>query len=180
VKSVFMQNTNPAVVAPESNKVIKGLSRSDLFLCVHEQFMTDTARFADVVLPATMFPEHDDLYIAGGHTHIQMTRKIVEPFDQCKSNHEVLSQLAKRLGIEHRGFSMTEWDLCDETIQSAGLPGAQHLYDNHWLDVARDFEESNFLNGFDTPDKKFHFAPDWSRLGPNHHTMPAGIVFERW
>ncbi len=173
VKSLFMQNTNPAVVAPESNKVVKGLHRNDLFLCVHEQFLTDTARFADVVLPATMFLEHDDLYVASGHTHIQMTKNIVDPFDQCRSNHWVLCQLAKRLGMDHRGFAMTEWDICEQTLKSSGFPGAQYIYDNHWLDVARDFEDSNFLNGFDTPDGKFHFSPDWSRVGPNHHNMPS-------
>ncbi len=173
VKSLFMQNTNPAVVAPESSKVIEGLSREDLFLCVHEQFMTDTARFADVVLPATMFLEHDDLYIAGGHTHIQMTKKVIEPYQQCQSNHQVLAQLAERLGLEHRGFQMSEWELCDQMLKNAGYQGAQHLYENKWLDVARSFEDSNFQNGFDTPDSKFHFSPDWSRVGPNHHDMPS-------
>ena len=173
VKSLFMQNTNPAVVAPESNKVIRGLCRDDLFLCVHEQFMTDTARFADVVLPATMFPEHDDIYIASGHTHIQMTKKFIEPFDQCRSNHQVLCQLAERLNLSHPGFSLTEWQLCDQMLTSSGFPNAQYLHDNHWLDVAHDFEDSHFLNGFDTPDQKFHFSPDWSRVGPNHHDMPS-------
>ncbi len=172
VKSLFVQNTNPAVVAPESGKVVEGLCRQDLFVCVHEQFMTDTARFADVVLPATMFLEHDDLYVASGHTHIQMTKKIVEPFDQCRSNHEVLCQLAERLGIEHPGFDLTEWELCDQTLELSGYPNAQTIYDNRWFDVARDFEDSNFLNGFDTPDGKFHFSPDWSRVGPNFHDMP--------
>jgi len=172
VKAIFVQNTNPAVVAPESNKVIKGLLRDDLFVCVHEQFMTDTAKFADIVLPATMFLEHDDLYVAGGHTHIQMTRKVIEPFAECRSNHSVLCGLAKRLGIEHPGFDMSEWELCDQALKAAGLPGAESLHNDHWLDMAKPFETSQFLDGFDTPDKKFHFSPDWSRVGPNHQKMP--------
>lgn len=173
VKSVFIQNTNPAVVAPESNKVIKGLARGDLFLCVHEQFMTDTALFADIVLPATMFLEHDDLYTASGHTHLQITKKIIEPFAECRSNHQVLCQLAQRLGLEHQGFNMSEWEICEHTLKASGLPDAESLYQDHWIDVARDFTDSNFLSGFDTPDKKFHFSPDWSRVGPNHHNMPS-------
>lgn len=172
VKSLFIQNTNPAVVAPESRKVLAGLARDDLFVCVHEQFMTDTAKFADIVLPATMFLEHDDLYVASGHTHVQMARKIIEPFAQCRSNHQVLCALAARLGIAHPGFNMTEVELCDDALQKAGLPDVDTLHTDRWVDVAREFEDSNFLNGFDTPDKKFHFIPDWSRVGPNHHDMP--------
>ena len=72
VTAMLVQNTNPAVVAPEQNKVIKGLMREDLFLCVHEQLPTDTVRYADVVLPATTFLEHDDIYQGGGHTFVQM------------------------------------------------------------------------------------------------------------
>jgi anaerobic selenocysteine-containing dehydrogenase len=70
VTAMLVQNTNPANVAPEQRKVIEGLKREDLFLAVHEQFMTDTAQLADVVLPATMFLEHDDIYRGGGHQHI--------------------------------------------------------------------------------------------------------------
>ena len=62
VHALFIQNTNPVVVAPDSNRVRQGFLRDDLFVCVHEQFMTETAALADVVLPATMFLEHDDLY----------------------------------------------------------------------------------------------------------------------
>ncbi|MEO0497406.1 MAG: molybdopterin-dependent oxidoreductase, partial [Pseudomonadota bacterium] len=65
VRAMLIQNTNPAVVAPDTNKVLEGLRRDDLFLVVHEQFMTETAALADIVLPATMFLEHDDLYQGG-------------------------------------------------------------------------------------------------------------------
>ena len=91
VKAMLIQNTNPASVAPDQTKVKQGLAREDLFVCVHEQFMTETAKFADIVLPATMFLEHDDVYQGGGHQHIMFGRKLVEAPFECRSNHDVLA-----------------------------------------------------------------------------------------
>ncbi len=173
VMGMLVQNTNPAVVAPESIKVCQGLSRSDLFICVHEQFMTDTARYADVVLPATMFLEHDDLYQAGGHTHLQMTKKVIEPFAECLSNHEVLCGLADRLGVQHQGFTMSAWELCDDALARSGRPDAESLYAGRWHDCERGLGSHNFLDGFATDDKKFHFKADWQKVGPNYAGMPT-------
>jgi anaerobic selenocysteine-containing dehydrogenase len=79
VTALFIQNTNPVQVAPEQRLVKKGFARDDLFVCVHEQFMTATAKMADVVLPATIFLEHDDIYQGGGHQHIILGPKLIEP-----------------------------------------------------------------------------------------------------
>ena len=103
VTALFIQNTNPMMIAPELERVHRGFARDDLFTCVHEQFMTETAAVADIVLPATMFLEHDDVYQSGGHQHIILGPKIVEPPGECRSNHEVVCALAKRLDAEHRG-----------------------------------------------------------------------------
>ena len=95
VTALLIQNTNPVSVAPEQDKVKRGFAREDLFVCVHEQFMTETALMADVVLPATMFMEHDDLYQGGGHQYIQLGPKLIDPPGECRSNHEVICALAQ-------------------------------------------------------------------------------------
>jgi len=87
------------VVCPESLKVREGFRRNDLFVCVHEQFMTDTAAHADVVLPATTFLEHADLYTSYGHGFLQAARAVIDPVGQARSNHWVVAQLARRQGI---------------------------------------------------------------------------------
>ncbi len=107
VTAMIIQNTNPVSVAPDQNKVKRGFAREDLFICVHEQFMTETAKMADVVLPATTFLEHDDIYRGGGHQYLILGPKLVEPPGECRNNHEVISGLAKRVGAEHPR-------LCDE------------------------------------------------------------------
>ena len=90
VHAMLIQNQNPLTVCPDSNRVRRGFGRDDLFVATHEQFLTETARWSDIVLPATMFMEHDDIYQAGGHSHIQIGPKLIEPPGECRSNHEVL------------------------------------------------------------------------------------------
>ncbi|MDQ2803620.1 MAG: molybdopterin oxidoreductase family protein [Pseudomonadota bacterium] len=173
VHALFIQGTNPVVVAPDSNRVRRGFARNDLFVCVHEQFMTETARWADVVLPATMFMEHDDLYQAGGHSHIQIGPKLIDPPGGCRSNHEVHQELASRLGAKHPGFEMTAMELIDATLRASGWPDAETVLARRWIDAQPSFEDSHFLNGFGHADKRFHFAADWARIGPNHAGMPS-------
>jgi len=172
VKAMFIQNMNPAEVAPETNKVLEGFLRDDLFTCVHEQFMTGTAKFADIVLPATMFLEHDDLYSASGHVYLQVARKVIEAPGECRSNHDVISELGRRLGSSHSGFDSTAWQLIDRMLRASGLPGADEAAEMRWIDHAKSFEEMHYLNGFSHPDGKFRFAPDWQALGPDHVVMP--------
>jgi anaerobic selenocysteine-containing dehydrogenase len=172
IAAMLIQNTNPAVVAPDSTKVRQGLAREDLFTVVHEQFLTETARYADVVLPATMFLEHEDLYQAGGHSHIQIGPTLIQPPGECRSNHDVLQGLARRLGAEHPGFAMTAMELIDWTLRASGWPDAKTLLERRWVDVALPFREAHFLDGFGTPDKRFRFAPDWSAVGSEWQRMP--------
>ncbi|MBX7146120.1 MAG: molybdopterin oxidoreductase family protein [Alphaproteobacteria bacterium] len=162
IKALFIQNTNPINVCPDSNQVYQGMSRKDLFICVHEQFLTETASMADIVLPATTFLEHDDFYVAGGHTYLQLGPKILEPLGQARSNHWVICELAKRLGAKHPGFNLTEIEIIDQTLKMSGKPGIDYFQKNKWLDCALDFKEAHFLNGYGHKDRKFHFKPNWS------------------
>ncbi|MBL8833031.1 MAG: molybdopterin-dependent oxidoreductase, partial [Rhodospirillales bacterium] len=172
VNALFIQNTNPMNVAPELGKVRDGFRRDDLFVCVHEQFLTDTARMADIVLPATTFLEHDDIYQAGGHTYLQVTKKVVEPYAQCKPNHWVHRELARRLGAKHPGFDMTEWEIIDWTLKRSGYPSADEVHAGRWLDRVPPFEKAHFLEGFGHADKRWHFKADWSTIGPAWKGMP--------
>src|SRR5580692_9705172 len=177
VTALLIQNTNPMVVSPESGLVRQGFLRDDLFVCVHEQFMTETAAMADVVLPATTFLEHDDIYTAGAHTFLQMHRAVVPPYAECRSNHEVHSGLAERLGAEHRGFKMTAYEIIAETLRASGLPGPEDFVEGTWLDCAQPFETAHFLDGFGHLDKKFHFHANWRSMagpigGDSHMALP--------
>ena len=172
VTALFIQNTNPIVVAPETAKVRAGFARDDLFVCVHEQFMTETAAMADIVLPATTFLEHDDIYQAGGHTFLQVTKKVIAPYAECRSNHEVICALAKRLGASHPGFEMTAWEMIEWTLKACGRPDAETIHAAHWYDCALPFEKAHFLTGFAHPDGKFRFKPDWNAVGRYGDKMP--------
>jgi anaerobic selenocysteine-containing dehydrogenase len=161
VTALFIQNTNPVQVAPEQRKVKAGFARDDLFVCVHEQFMTATAQMADVVLPATMFLEHDDVYQGGGQQHITLGPKLIEPPGECRSNHDVITSLAKRVGAEHRGFTMSPREIIDWTLQKSGWGTLAELEAKKWIDCQPAFDTAHYIGGFAYPDKKFRFKPDW-------------------
>jgi anaerobic selenocysteine-containing dehydrogenase len=173
VTALLVQNTNPAMVCPELHKVHAGLAREDLFACVHEQFMTETAEYADIVLPATMFLEHDDFYTASGHTTFQVAKKIIESPGETRENHFVICELAKRLGAKHTGFDMSVWEIMDETLRRSGMWDAKTNVDHGGQDFTHPFEKMHFLDGFDTPDRKFHFRPDWKPFGGRWQEMPV-------
>ncbi len=173
VHALFIQNTNPAVVAPNSAGVRKGLLRDDLFVCVHEQFMTDTAKLADIVLPATMFLEHDDLYTASAHGTLQASKPVIDVPGECKSNHDVLNELAKRVGADHPGFGKTARELIEETLEVSGYPEMDEMIEETGHDLRPSFEEAHFINGFAHPDGKFRFKPDWASFGEKGKDMPS-------
>lgn len=173
IQALFVQNTNPALVAPDSTRVLQGLSREELFVCVQEQFMTATASMADIVLPATMFLEHDDLYIASGHTWMQVARPVIEAHAECRSNHQVLCGIASRLGLQHEGFELDDRGMVEQTLQRSGLPDGEAIHAAGGHDCSLAHEQANFLDKFATDDGRFHFKPNWRTVGPNIDGMPA-------
>ncbi|MFT5115095.1 MAG: anaerobic selenocysteine-containing dehydrogenase [Parasphingorhabdus sp.] len=173
VKAMLIQNTNPMAVAPDSSYVKKGFMRDDLFVCVHEQFMTQTAAMADIVLPATSFVEHDDVYTSFGHTYLQFASALINPYYESRSNHQVVCDLANRLGAKHPAFSQTAKEVINQALLDSNYPDVDTLKENKWHDCASDHAEMNYLGGFDWPDKRFRFKPDWQAAGDIEGIMPA-------
>ncbi len=178
VTALLIQSTNPLAVAPDQDMVKRGFAREDLFVCVHEQVMTDTAKFADVVLPATMFVEHDDIYTAGGSQYLLLGPKLIDPPAECRSNHEVICGLAKRLGAEHPGFAMTPRELIDATLRKSGWGTLAELEANRWIDCQPDFATAHYVHGFAYPDGKFRLKPDWPAVPFQrwHRTVPSSAM----
>jgi anaerobic selenocysteine-containing dehydrogenase len=108
---LVVYNSNPAAIAPHQSKVLAGLRRSDLFTVVLEHFRTDTADFADILLPATTFLEHTDLYLAYGHYYLQLARPALRAAGEARSNVEIFRELAHRMNFEDECFNDTEDDM---------------------------------------------------------------------
>ncbi|MBS1858773.1 MAG: molybdopterin-dependent oxidoreductase [Acidobacteria bacterium] len=121
VKAIVVYNSNPAAIAPDQTRVQRGLSRDDLFTVVLDQFATDTADYADILLPVTTFLENTDLYTAYGHYHLQMARPAVPAPGECKSNVEIFRLLAHRMGFTDACFDESEDDMI-RTLLAGGHP----------------------------------------------------------
>lgn len=116
IMGLYVYSSNPAITAPDQNRVLEGLARQDLFTVVHERFITDTAKYADVILPATSSLEHSDIYRAYGHYVIQCAFKVINAVGQSKSNWEVFCLLAKAMGINDIFFDQSEEAFIDNIL----------------------------------------------------------------
>jgi anaerobic selenocysteine-containing dehydrogenase len=121
VKAMVVYNSNPAAIAPDQNVVLRGLRRDDLFTVVLEQFQTDTADYADILLPATTFLEHTDLYFAYGHYYLQLARPALPAPGETRSNVDVFRSLALRMGFQDACFHDSEDEMI-RTLLSSGHP----------------------------------------------------------
>lgn len=173
VTAMLIQNTNPVSVAPEQELVKRGFAREDLFVCVHEQFMTETAMMADVVLPATQFLEHDDIYKGGGHQYLLLGPKLAEGPGETRENLYVLNEIARRVGAaEHPGFAMSAREHIDWMLKASGFGSLEAIERDRWVDCQPDFRTAHYLDGFNWPDGKFRFKPDWPKVpAPNDGPM---------
>jgi anaerobic selenocysteine-containing dehydrogenase len=118
VKAMFVYNSNPAAVAPNQNDVLRGLMRDDLFTVVHEQFFTDTADYADVLLPAPTFLEVKDVQGAYGHLFAQVNERAIAPLGEAKSNVTLFGELGRRMGFAEACFDDREDALIDQALQT--------------------------------------------------------------
>jgi anaerobic selenocysteine-containing dehydrogenase len=125
VHALFVYNSNPAAIAPDQGSVLRGLARPDLFTVVHEQFFTDTADYADILLPATTFLEHKDVQGAYGHYYVQLSEQAIEPLGEARSNVWLFSQLAQRMGFTEPCFRDTPDELIAQALRSED-PENQH------------------------------------------------------
>jgi anaerobic selenocysteine-containing dehydrogenase len=124
IRALFVAGNNPAVTCPDAGAVRHGLSRTDLFTVVHAPFLSDTARYADLVLPAATFLETDDLYRAYGAYYIQFGPRAIEPLAQAWPNLRLAQELARRLGLRDAVFSMTVDELVRTAFRDAQGPAA--------------------------------------------------------
>lgn len=147
VHSLYVFSSNPAITAPDQNVVRKGLMRDDLFTVVHERFFTDTCKYADIILPATTSVEHDDIYNSYGHYTIGTGYKLIDPVGESRSNWQVISELAKRMGLEDEFFNLSERELIEQIVRTSsrisgvdqdvilqGEPVEMRLPENYKLD----------------------------------------------
>ncbi|MGN6099909.1 MAG: molybdopterin-containing oxidoreductase family protein [Devosia sp.] len=164
VKALLIQNTNPMNVAPDQELTRQGFARDDLFTVVHEQFMTETALMADIVLPATTFLEHEDYYTRGGHTRVLYGPRLIEPPGEARPNHEVINGLARRLGLDHPSFAGTAREMIAETFRRSSYPPLEEVEKTGFVDRELPDEKARYTDGFAWPDGKFRFRPDWEAV----------------
>ena len=118
VQAIFVYNSNPAAVAPNSNDVLRGMARDDMFMVVHEQFFTDTTDYADFILPAATFLETKDIQGAYGHHYAQISQQAIRPLGEARNNVQVFGELGKRMGFTELCFDDREDDLIDQAINA--------------------------------------------------------------
>ena len=116
IKSVMFYNANPVSQAPESNKIVEGLSRDDMFVVTAEHFITDTASYSDIILPATMAAEMDDMILSWGHFYLTYNQKAIEPPGETASNAEIFRRLAKLFGFDDPQFQRSDVQMVEDTI----------------------------------------------------------------
>ncbi len=168
VKALVVYNSNPAAVAPNQSEVLAGLARRDLFTVVIEHFQTDTADYADLLLPATTFLEHDDLYLAYGHHYLQLARAALRAPGEARSNVEIFRSLAHAMGFNDSCFSESEDDMMRGLLNS-GSPYLQNitlerLEREKWVRLNVSPADKPFLpfaeGNFRTPSGKFEFGAE--------------------
>jgi anaerobic selenocysteine-containing dehydrogenase len=178
VMGLFVYNCNPAVTAPDQQSVLRGLERDDLFTVVFDQIMTDTAAYADVVLPATTFLEHLDLRVSYGGYVVGEVRPVVPPAGESRSNHEVFAELGEAMGFDDEPFTWSQETALEKAIGALSLNGKPAPpRDDDGL-RRYDFPGDKpvmFETAFpQTPDGMIHLTPDELGAKPFRFESPTG------
>ena len=191
VKALFVYASNPAASVPNQNKVLRGLSRTDLFTVVIEHFLTDTARYADILLPATMQIEHQDLLIAYGHLYIAWNEPAVSPPGECLQTTEIFRCLARKMGLQESALYDSD-DLLARQVLDSGHPSLngitlEALKARGWMRLNYPDPLVPFANRFMTTSGKLEFASDrMAQAGldpvagytPSHETVQRNVGLE--
>ena len=138
VKALYIYNSNPAAVCPDQSRVLEGLRREDLFTIVHDQFQTDTADYADIVLPATTQLEHFDIHSSYGHLYVQTNEPAIAPLFEAKSNTDVFRLLAAKLDFEPELFQISDEDLAEESMLESKYSPARYPSAKAFLGISLD------------------------------------------
>jgi anaerobic selenocysteine-containing dehydrogenase len=165
VRSLYVYSSNPAAVCPDQTRVLRGLAREDLFTVVHEQVMTDTAHYADIVLPATTSMEHLDLYRSFGQFTVQLARPVLPPQGEAKSNWEAIGLLARAMGVAETHYAKGDEGLICEFL-SKGDPSVRGitwdlLVRDGWVRAELPRPYMPFADGAPTPSGKVEFYSTW-------------------
>jgi len=162
VRALVVYNSNPAAVAPDRNVVLRGLAREDLFTVVLEHFQTDTADYADIVLPATTQLEHWDVHLAYGHHYVSLNQPSIEPLGESLPNSEIFRRLARAMRLEHECFAdddvtMIEQALASTSVKLSGVT-FDALREKGWMRLNVPLPYLPFAEGgFPTPSGKCEF-----------------------
>ena len=171
LRAIYVYNNNPVAVCPDSQKVIAGFRREDLFTVVHEIFLTDTTDYADIVLPATTQLEHYDIHKSYGHLYVLANTPAIAPLGEAKPNSEVFRLLAARMGFSEDCFRDTDEDICRQALASddARMAGIHWdtLKQKGWQRLALPQRLAPFAEGnFPTPSGKCEFFSETAqRMG---------------
>jgi anaerobic selenocysteine-containing dehydrogenase len=166
VRAVVVYNNNPVAVCPDAEKVVAGFRREDLFCVVMDSFLTDTADYADIVLPATTQLEHFDVHKSYGHLYVLANNPSIAPVGESLPNSEVFRRLAARLGFDEPCFRDTDEDICRTALRSAsprmqGI-GWDSVKESGWQRLRVPERFAPFAEGgFPTPSGKCEFYSAW-------------------
>jgi len=185
IHALMVYNANPVSNSTETESIKRGLAREDLFTVVSEHFITDTARYADILLPATMAAEHDDMMFSWGHFYFTLNEKAIEAPGEAVPNTELFRRLAKTFGFEDKQFQMSDLELMDYYLdwQSPKLGGVDMEYFRkhgyYHLNVGDPATRTPHAQGnFPTPSGKCEFYSEAAATGGNFVAPPFRQMYE--